>query len=53
MVIMMTDNEIQEILQKHKEHLLECKRHDELTLYWIGALDCLEYISEQLGADLE
>ena len=53
MVIMMTDNEIQEILQKHKEHLLECKRHDESTFYWIVALDCLEYISEQLGADLE
>lgn len=49
----MNDNEIQEILQKHKEHLLECKSHDGSTLYWIGALDCLENISEQLGVDLE
>ena len=44
---------IQEILHEHKEHLMECKRHDEPTSYWIGALDCLEYISEQLGVELE
>lgn len=47
----MTDDEI-EILQKHKQHLLECKENDEITLYWIGALDCLENISEMLGVDL-
>lgn len=48
----MTD-EIRIVLQEHKNHLLECKRTDEPTPYWIGALDCVENIAEKLGIELE
>ena len=49
----MNENQIQMILQNHKEHLLECKRNDEPTIYWVGALDCVECLAEKLGVELE
>ena len=50
----MNTEEIQEILQEHKNHLIECKREDTNSkLYWIGAIDCIENISIELGVELE
>ena len=47
------EDKIKEILSEHKEHLKECKRNDEPTMYWIGALDCIDNIAEKLGVELE
>lgn len=49
----MSDEEIRLILQNHKDHLRECKRSDESTVYWIGALDCVDNIANKLGVELE
>ena len=49
----MTENEIREILQGHKKHLLECKREDRNTMYWIGALDCVDNLALEFGVELE
>ena len=42
-------DEIKEILQKHKNHLIECESYDEPTSYWKGACDCVEYFAEAFG----
>ena len=53
----MNTDEIQEILQEHKNHLIDCKKADSNTIYsqgyWTGAIDCIENISIELGVDLE
>ena len=53
MCMRIPEDKIREILQEHKEHLRECKRNDESTMYWIGALDCIDNIAEKLGVELE
>lgn len=47
----MTEDEIMEILQQHKEHLLECAREDSNKQYWLGALDCVSNLSVEFGVD--
>lgn len=51
----MNENQIQNILQEHKEHLRECRRNDDGTMdvYWIGALDCIDNLAYKLGVYLE
>lgn len=49
----MIDDEIRVILQEHKNHLLECKKTDDTTVYWIGALDCVENLALKFGVELE
>lgn len=45
--------EIRKVLREHKNHLRECKEHDDPTDYWIGALDCVDVISEELRVWIE
>lgn len=44
---------IREVFQEHRNHLRDCKKEDDNSLYWIGALDCIDNLAQMLGVDLE
>ena len=48
-----TEDKIREIFEEHREHLIECLRDDDITTYWVGAIDCVDNLAEKLGVELE
>ena len=53
----MNAEEIQEILQEHKKHLIDCKKAESTTIYsqgyWIGAIDCVDNLALEFGVELK
>ena len=53
----MNTAEIIEILQEHKNHLIELKKYDIplkcKDMYFLGAIDCIDNLAIELGVELE
>ena len=53
----MITEEIREILQEHKNHLIDCKKADNPTIYsqgyWTGAIDCVDNLAIEFGVEIE